>query len=402
MVNSDLLSICRPICVGIIGGGQLGKMIAHEAKRMSLKVIVLDPTQGCPASMIADEQIIADFKDENAIMQLAAKCDAITYEIELANSVALKELERRGYPVRPTPETLYIIQNKYRQKCFLRENKISVPNFELVRSEDHLYELCKKFGLPIMLKACEDSYDGRGNYLVTSKDKVHEAYTYFSQRDLMVEEFIPFTKEISIMVARNLRGQITSFPVAENSHKNSILDMSIVPARISQKVEVKARKVSETIMKVLGGAGIFGIEMFVTRKGKVLVNEIAPRPHNSGHYTNEACSVSQFEQHLRAILDLPLTKPELLCPAVMVNILGTKRSSGCYALRGLADVLGEPGVKLYVYGKKTSKVGRKLGHITATGRSRREALRRAARARDRLKITSEEFVPIGGSKGRTE
>jgi 5-(carboxyamino)imidazole ribonucleotide synthase len=393
MVSSDLLAMDRPVCVGIIGGGQLGKMIAHEARRMSLKIIVLDPTEGCPASRIADEQIVADFKDESAIMKLAEKCDVLTYEIELANSAALKELEAKSYPVRPAPETLRIIQNKYRQKSFLKDYKIVVSDFALVRSEDHLQELCKKFGFPAMLKACEDSYDGRGNFLITSKSKVHEAFNYFSGRECMLEKFVPFIKEISIMVARNPSGQIESFPVAENIHKNSILDTTIVPARISRKVELKAKRMAERTMEVLHGAGIFGIEMFVTKKGDVLVNEIAPRPHNSGHYTNEACSVSQFEQHLRAVLDLPLSKPELLSPAVMVNILGVENSNGPYAVKGLTKLLGVPGVKLYIYGKKTAKPRRKLGHITVTGKTVKEALARAAKARKAV-----ELVPTEGGK----
>jgi 5-(carboxyamino)imidazole ribonucleotide synthase len=392
MVNSDLLSIDRRISVGIIGGGQLGKMIAHEARRMSLKVIVLDPTEGCPASGIADEQIVANFKDENAILRLATKCDVLTYEIELANSTALKELERKSYPVRPAPETLHTIQNKYRQKLFLRKHNIDVPDFEIVRSEQHLYELCKKFGFPMMLKACENSYDGRGNFLITSNSKVHEAFNCFPKSELMAEKFVPFAKEISIMVARNPSGQITSFPVAENIHKNNILDTSIVPARISHKVELKAKRMAEMTMEVLQGAGIFGIEMFVTKKGDVLVNEIAPRPHNSGHYTNDACSVSQFEQHLRAVLDLPLSVPELLCPAVMINILGNERSRGSYAIQGLRALLSVPGIKLYVYGKKTSKPGRKLGHISATGRTVKQALIRAAKARSGLKLVSKETM----------
>jgi 5-(carboxyamino)imidazole ribonucleotide synthase len=386
MVNFDLLAIERPICVGIIGGGQLGKMIAHEARRMSFKVIVLDPTEGCPASKIADEQIVADFKNEDAIMQLAAKSDVVTYEIELANSTALRNLEARTYPVRPAPETLHIIQNKFRQKSFLRHHKIEVADFEQVRSEGHLYELCEKFGYPVMLKACENSYDGRGNFLITSSEEVHNAFNYFPKKELMVEKFVPFTKEISIMVARNPSGEITSFPVAENIHRNSILDTSIVPARIDQEIELKAKSMAEITMKVLKGAGIFGIEMFVTNKGNVLINEIAPRPHNSGHYTNEACSVSQFEQHLRAVLDLPLNKPELLCSAVMVNILGSEGSNGSYAVGGLRRLLSVPGVKLYIYGKKTSKPGRKLGHITATGRTVDEAIERAEKARSRFEL----------------
>ena len=388
MVNSDLLAIERPIRVGIIGGGQLGKMISHEAKRMSLKVIVLDPTDGCPASSIADEQIVADFKDENAIMQLAAKCDVLTYEIELANSVALKTLELKRYPVRPAPETLHIVQNKFRQKSFLRQHKIDVADFEAVRSEDHLYQLCENFGFPVMLKACENSYDGRGNFIITSREQVSKAFNNFSKNELMVEKYVPFTKEISIMVARNPSGEVASFPVAENIHKNGILDTSIVPARINPKVELKAKRMAEMTMQVLKGAGIFGIEMFVTKEEDVLINEIAPRPHNSGHYTNEACSVSQFEQHLRAVLDLPLSKPELLCPAVMVNILGNEHLTGPYAIKGLRRLLSVAGVKLYVYGKKTSKPGRKLGHITATGRTVEEALMRAAMARNAYELTA--------------
>jgi len=393
MVSSDLLAMDKPVCVGIIGGGQLGKMIAHEARRMSFKVIVLDPTEGCPASGIADEQIVADFKDENAIIKLAEKCDVITYEIELANSAALKELEAKSYPVRPSPETLRLIQNKYRQKSFLKDHRIAVPDFALVRSEDHLHELCKKFGFPAMLKACEDSYDGRGNFLITSKDKVHEGFNYFAGRKCMLEKFVPFAKEISIMVACNPGGQIESFPVAENIHKSNILDTTIVPARIERKVQSKAKRMAERTMEVLHGAGIFGIEMFVTRTGEVLVNEIAPRPHNSGHYTNEACSVSQFEQHLRAVLNLPLSRPELLSSAVMVNILGSENSNGPYAVKGLKKVLGVPGVKLYIYGKKIAKPRRKLGHITATGVTVNEALARATKARKAIEI-----VPTGGTE----
>ncbi|HJU34429.1 MAG TPA: 5-(carboxyamino)imidazole ribonucleotide synthase [Nitrososphaera sp.] len=388
MFNSDLLAIERPIRVGIIGGGQLGKMIAHEAKRMSVGVIVLDPTIGCPASGIADQQIVADFKDEDAIMRLAAKSDVITYEIELANSVALKELVAKSYPVRPAPETLYIIQNKFRQKSFLRKNKIDVADFGKVTSEDQLYRLSEDYGFPVMLKACEDSYDGRGNFIIKSRDQVPEAFRYFSANEVMLEKFVPFTKEISIMVARNPSGEVASFPVAENYHKNSILDTSIVPARINQEIESKARRMAEMTMEVLQGSGIFGIEMFVTKDEDVLINEIAPRPHNSGHYTNEACSVSQFEQHLRAVLDLPLIKPELLCPAVMVNILGKENLNGPYVINGLRRVLSVPGAKLYVYGKQTSKPGRKIGHVTATGRTVEQALERAAKARNGIELTA--------------
>jgi 5-(carboxyamino)imidazole ribonucleotide synthase len=382
------LSLDRPVCVGIIGGGQLGKMLAHEARRMSFKVIVLDPTQDCPASHIADEQVVADFKDEQAIMKLADMCDVLTYEIELANSTALKQLEERSYPVRPAPETLRIIQNKHRQKSFLKKHGVTVPEFELVKSPEHLVELCRKFGFPTVLKATEDSYDGRGNYVIRSRADIEKAYRYFAGRETMLEKFVPFTHEVSIMVARNPSGQVESFPVSENIHDDGILDMTIAPARVSRQVEAKARKLAEKTMKVLHGAGTFGIEMFVTRKGDVMVNEVAPRVHNSGHYTNEACSVSQFEQHLRAVLDLPLVKPELLSPACMINILGPEGFEGPYTVEGMKTAMKVPGVALYIYGKRSSKPRRKLGHITATGRTVSEAVRRATRARKAIKLVS--------------
>jgi 5-(carboxyamino)imidazole ribonucleotide synthase len=376
----------RQACIGIIGGGQLGKMIAQEAVRMSLKVIVLDPTKGCPAATLASEQIVADFKDEAAIMRLAEKCDVITYEIELANSLALKQLEKKNYPVRPAPETLRIIQNKFRQKSFLRDKKIAVPDFELVRSEDHLQELCRKFSLPAVLKATEDSYDGRGNFVIRSNKDISKAYHYFAGRETMLEKFVPFVKEVSIMVARNPSGQIESFPVVENLHKNGVLYTTVAPAKISRTIEKKAIKMAKKTMEVIHGAGIFGIEMFVTKKGDVLINEIAPRVHNSGHYTNEACSISQFEQHLRAVLDLPLASPELLSPAAMINILGPEGFDGVYDVRGIDSMMDTQGAKLYIYGKKTSKPHRKLGHITATGKNPKEALARAKSARNAITI----------------
>jgi 5-(carboxyamino)imidazole ribonucleotide synthase len=384
--NSDRLDLARPTRIGIIGGGQLGKMIAQEARRMSFNIIILDPSDGCPASGIADKQIVASFKDEDAIMKLAEESDVVTYEIELASSSALKRLESNRYPVRPSPETLRIIQNKYRQKSFLREHRVPVPEFGLVRSERELLELSVKFGFPSILKACDDSYDGRGNYVVRSKRDVSKAYGYFMGREVMLEEFVPFTKEISIMVARNPTGQIESFPVVENFHKNGILDTTVAPARISSRIELKAKRLAEKAMSVLQGAGIFGIEMFVTKNGNVLVNEIAPRPHNSGHYSNEACSISQFEQHLRAILNLRLEKPRLLSPAAMINLLGPAGWEGPYSVEGMNKLASVPGAKLYIYGKLTSKPQRKLGHITVTAETVEEALSRAKKARKSIQI----------------
>jgi len=360
----EKFSINKPIRLGIVGGGQLGKMMAFEAKRMFMKVIILDPNKDCPAASLADKLIIGDFSDEQKIYDLSREVDIITYEIELANATALNNLEESGFTVHPSPKTLSIIQNKYRQKNFLRENMITVPDFELVSSKEQLMDYCSSSGFPVLLKACEDSYDGRGNYLIRSEIEIGKALAYFSGRQIMVEKFVNFKKEISIMVARNSSGTISYFPVAENIHENHILKTSIIPARISKETERKAIDLAIMTMKSLQGSGIFGIEMFVDEEDNVLINEIAPRPHNSGHYSIEACSISQFEQHIRAILNYPLLQPILLSNAVMINILGPNNYAGPYEITGIDELFGIPGVKIHIYGKLETKPSRKLGHVT--------------------------------------
>ncbi len=402
----DELSVTKPVSVGIIGGGQLGKMIALDAKRMALKICILDPCSCCPASSVSDELIVADFTDEQAIRKLATKSDVITYEIELANSKALIDLASKNHNlVNPSPETLHIIQDKYKQKSFLKKNKLKVPSFEIVNSEEELFDLCEDFGFPVMLKARENSYDGRGNYLIRSKREISKVFSRFAgggrggekeeERQLMVEKFVNFRQEISIMVARNRSGQITSFPVAENIHEDHILKLTIVPARVSERVAKDARKMAEKALSALKGAGIFGIEMFVTHDDKVMINEIAPRPHNSGHYSIEACSVSQFEQHIRAILDLPLSEPRLLCPAVaMINILGPRNYVGPYIISGVTKLLSLPELTLHIYGKKISEPKRKLGHLTLLGKSMHETLSRVDTANKIIKVR-----PLRENKG---
>jgi 5-(carboxyamino)imidazole ribonucleotide synthase len=363
-IYKDKFSISKPVRLGIVGGGQLGKMMAFEAKRMFMKVTILDPSKDCPASSLADKLIIGNFSDEQKIYDLSREVDIITYEIELANATALNNLEESGFLVHPSPKTLSIIQNKYRQKKFLRENRITVPDFELVSSEEQLVRYCSKSGFPILLKACEDSYDGRGNYLIRSENEISKALTHFSGRQCMVEKFVNFKREISIMIARNLSGTISYFPIAENIHEDHILKTSIIPARISKETERKAIDLAIMTMKSLKGSGIFGIEMFVDEEDNVLINEIAPRPHNSGHYSIEACSISQFEQHIRAILDYPLLQPILLSNAVMINILGPNNYTGPYEITGIDELFAIPGVKIHIYGKLETKPNRKLGHIT--------------------------------------
>ena len=360
----DKFSVIKPVRLGIIGGGQLGKMLAMEAKRMSMKVVILDPTVNCPASSVADKVIEGSYSNEQKIYELAKEVDLITYEIELANATALDNLERAGIQVHPSPRTLSIIQNKYRQKKFLRENMISVPDFELVLNEDQVSKVCFEYGFPVLLKACENSYDGRGNYLIRSHKEIKIAMEYFSGRECMLERFVNFKKEISIMIARNASGCISYFPVVENIHEEHILKTTIAPARISKVVEGKAIDLAVRTMESLKGSGIFGIEMFLGEDNEVSINEIAPRPHNSGHYSIEACSISQFEQHIRAILDYPMPQPSLESKAVMVNILGPANLSGPYVLSGIRETLALPGARIHLYGKEDTKPKRKLGHVT--------------------------------------
>jgi 5-(carboxyamino)imidazole ribonucleotide synthase len=384
------------ITLGIIGGGQLGKMIGIEAKRMSLNLAYLDPDKTCPASTIADKLFVSDYKDEKSILDLAQESDVLTYEIELANSSVLKDLESKGLPVHPSPTVLNTIQNKLRQKKFLKSKGIPVPEFEEVTSIDQARQICKDFHYPLVLKACEDSYDGRGNYVIRSASDIDKGIRYFEGRKCMIEKFIHFTKEVSIMVARNTRGQITSFPVVRNIHKNNILDTTIVPAGVNSKVEANARSIAEKVVKSLKGVGIFGIEMFL-ENNKLMINEIAPRPHNSGHYSIEACSVSQFELHIRAILGLPLVKPRLMSPVVMTNILGIPNYTGEYSLTGIDKAFAIPGMKLHLYGKRITKPQRKLGHFTITAESTEEALSRTRRVRKLLRVAK-----MRGSKKEEE
>ncbi len=373
------------ITLGIIGGGQLGKMIGIEAKRMSLRLAYLDPDKDCPASTLADKLIVSDYRDKKSIIELAKKTDVLTYEIELTNSSVLKELESKGFTVHPASGVLNVIQNKLRQKTFLKEKGILVADFEEVTSFEQAKKICNKFDYPLVLKACEDSYDGRGNFLIKSANDVNRGIEYFEGRRCIIEKFIHFVKEVSVMVARNTKGQIESFPVAENIHTNNILDTTIVPARINANVESRAKSIAQKVVKSLEGVGVFGIEMFLVND-KLMINEIAPRPHNSGHYSIEACSISQFEQHIRAILGLPLAKPRLMSPAVMVNILGRPKYTGEYFFKGIDKAFTVPGLKLHFYGKKITKPQRKLGHITITAENIEEALSRANLVRNLLTV----------------
>lgn len=353
--------------LGIIGGGQLGMMIAESAKKMPehiSKIIVLDPTKNCPAAQVGAEQIIADFKDKDAIIELAEKSDIITYEIESGDSNVLKSVEDKA-EIEPSPETLQIIQDKFLQKSFLKDNKIPVPEFIEISSISDLEEGLKKFGYPALLKARRDAYDGRGNFKIVSDVQITEAFDYFAGQKLMLEKFVPFIMEVSVIAIRNTKGQIKTYPLVENIHEQNILRQTIAPARVSEEVARKAESIANTTMTVLKGAGVFGIEMFVTQDNEIVINEIAPRVHNSGHHSLQSSETSQFEQHLRAILGLELGSTKLVHPTIMYNILGSKSFEGKYR----PITLSEPNVFLKMYGKEISKPLRKLGHFNLTAKN---------------------------------
>ena len=345
--------------LGIIGGGQLGMMITEAAKNLSehiSEITVLDPTENCPAAQAGAKQIVGDFKDELAILKLAEQSDIITYEIESGNTDVLSKLKAK---IEPSPSTLGIIQDKFSQKTFLSENELPVSQFYEITSLGDLHEKIKELGLPVLLKSRRDAYDGRGNFKITSSDEIEKAYHHFDGKSLMVEKFVNFKMEVSVIAARNTKGDIATYPLVENIHENNILKMTIAPARVSDDVIKDAGEIARKTMEVLKGAGVFGIEMFIDQDDKILINEIAPRVHNSGHHTLQSCKTSQFEQHLRAILGLELGSTDLIHKTVMCNILGPDGFEGKYK----PVELEKDNVYLKMYGKDISKPQRKIGHF---------------------------------------
>ncbi len=336
-------------------------MLTEAARNMTeyiSEIIVLDPTENCPAAQAGARQIVADFKDQKAIEQLAQESDIITYEIESGDSGVLKRLEKDTV-IHPSPETLRVIQDKLLQKTELARYNIDVAEFRSVESEDDIRKSVLEFGYPVLLKARRDAYDGRGNYKIDTEDQISTAYSYFKGKRMMVERFVPFRMEVSVIAARNTGGEIATFPLVENMHENNILRTTIAPARVDEYIAKKAQRLAEKTMTVLRGAGVFGIEMFLTEDDKLLINEIAPRVHNSGHHSLHSSQTSQFEQHLRAVMGLHLGSTEITRATIMYNILGEDGFEGRYSVN-------DPRIRntfLKMYGKKISKPRRKLGHI---------------------------------------
>ena len=356
--------IIIPKIIGIIGGGQLGLLLTEASKNLSKyieKVIVLDPTKNCPATTAGARQIQAQYSDKEALTQLADESDIITFEIESGDAQILESLKNRTQ-IQPPPDTLAMIQDKLLQKQFLKKSNLPVPNFIKIESLNDLKEKIKQFGYPAILKTCRYGYDGRGNQKISDESQLYMAFEKFKNTTTILEEYIKFDLEVSIIAARNTRGQICTYSLVENIHKDNILRTTIAPARVTDTIKKKAESIALHTMNVLRGAGVFGIEMFV-RGDEILINEIAPRVHNSGHHTLQSCKVSQFEQHLRAILGLDMNGSELKKGAVMSNILGTNRFTGRYE----PVTINERDVFLKMYNKIESKPLRKLGHFTVIG-----------------------------------
>lgn len=370
------------IKIGIVGGGQLGKMLTIAAKKMGFYVVVTDPTPESPAGQVADKQIIGGYKDEKTTRNLVKECDVITVDAEFVNEKVLEELEKEGQKIHPTPSTIGIIKDKLKQKQFLKKHKIPTAEFVKVGpwSRSDLLKIGERFGYPFLLKARFDAYDGKGNFVVRNKKDIEKGLEKLIGRDLYIENNVSFIKEIAVIVVRSLKGDIKIYPVVETIHKNNICDVVLAPADISNEARKRARNLSKKVMQHTKGAGVFSIEMFLLKNDKVLVNEIAPRVHNSGHYTIEGTSTSQFEQHIRAITGLPLGSVDMLYQAVvMKNILGEKNGDGFP--QGLEKALAIDGVYVHIYGKRQSRPQRKMGHITVVGKSISECLKKANKAR---------------------
>ncbi|MCH7968649.1 MAG: 5-(carboxyamino)imidazole ribonucleotide synthase [Thaumarchaeota archaeon] len=359
-----------PKVLGIIGGGQLGMMLTEAAKKMSehiSDVVVLDPTENCPAAKVGAKQIVADFKDEKAIIELASRTDILTYDIELGSSDVLKTIESKT-EINPSPDTLEIIQDKFFQKSFLSENDIPVTDFVKIDSLLDLEKKIKNFKFPALLKVRRDAYDGRGNFKINSESELKLSFEYFKKKKTFLEKFVDFRMEVSVIAARNTKGGIATFPLVENIHEENILRMTIAPARVSTEISKKANQVAIRTMQVLKGAGVFAIEMFVTKENGILINEIAPRVHNSGHHTLQSSKTSQFEQHLKAILGLELGDTTLLHPTIMYNILGPQGFQGKFK----PVTIESENVFLKMYGKTESKPKRKLGHFNVMAKNDNE------------------------------
>ena len=347
--------------IGVIGGGQLGRMFALDAKRMGYDVITLDPQPHSPCGQVADEQIVAAYDNMEAIDDLGRRTDVVTYEFENIAIESVQRLEADGFAVTPASTVLRVTQDRLLEKAFARDCGVPVGEFEAVDTAADLKRAVASIGFPAVLKTVRGGYDGKGQWMVGSIQDAEAALQQARGSRLIYEQFIPFACEVSVVCTRNAHDEIIAFPPAENRHDRGILFMSIAPARVDEDVLERAAAYAKHIGQALQIAGTYCVEFFVTGGGGVLMNEIAPRPHNSGHYTIDATPCSQYEQHVRAICSLPLSQPQLLRNAIMVNILGSGTGNH---LEGVDELLRDPSIVLHMYGKKHAVNRRKMGHFT--------------------------------------
>ena len=368
--------------IAILGGGQLGRMTAMAARTMGYHVRVMDPEAACPASFVVDETIVGAWDDAAAAERLATGADAVTLEIEQIGVDALARVAAIA-PLRPGEEPIRIIQDKTLQKPWLAENGFPVGPFRVVRSEAELREAVAALGGRVFLKIGRGGYDGRGQVRIQSADEqeIRAAWNALGGRPCVAEQALELDIEISVMAARNPAGEVRSFPAAHNHHENQILAWSVLPAGISPELEARAEELAADIIAKLGIEGLLCAEMFVTRQGELFVNELAPRPHNSYHQSERGCVTSQFEQAVRAALNLPLGDTSLIAPCAIVNLLGDVWMGH---EPDFAAALAVPGVRLHLYEKHTARPGRKMGHLSSVGATAEEALERVLEAKKRL------------------
>lgn len=366
--------------LGVLGGGQLGRMFTLAAHSMGYRVVVLDPDPHSPAGLIADQHIKADYRDHAALQMLGEECAAITTEFENISADSLVYLEK-FCPVRPGPAAVRIAQDRIREKTFVREHNLDTVPFAAIYEASDIEEAFGELQPPLLLKTASMGYDGKGQIPVDSLDAAMGAFQQIGNQPCILEELVELEREVSVVLARSSSGQTAVYPVAENHHANGILDTTIVPARVASEISEAATEMAIRLATAMNYCGVLGVEFFYTRQGELLINEMAPRPHNSGHFTVDACATSQFEQQVRVMCGLLPGDPQLLSPVVMVNLMGDIWNNGDPAWEA---ILNEPQAHLHLYGKHEPRRGRKMGHVNCLASNVDTALEIAATLRAAL------------------
>jgi 5-(carboxyamino)imidazole ribonucleotide synthase len=366
--------------IGVLGGGQLGRMFAMAARRMGYRVHTLAPDDDTPTGQVADVEINAAYDDLDAVRAFARNVDVVTFEFENVSTAAAETASEHA-PVRPSGHILHTIQQRAREKAFLADGGFPVTPFAHVRDARDLADAVRQVGVPAVLKTASFGYDGKGQVRVASAAEAEAAWNDMGRQEAVFERFIDFDREVSMIGARGANGWMITYGLVENTHCRHILDTSVYPAGLPAAVEAEAREIVRGLLERLDVTGVLCVEFFLTRDGALLVNELAPRPHNSGHLTIDACVSSQFEQQVRAICGLPPGSTELLRPAAMANLLGDLWAHGEPDWAAACFV---PAIKLHLYGKAEPRRGRKMGHLTALSHDARDALRVVRAAREAL------------------